>query len=70
MEENRKSGVIFLNAYRYLLIPQDHIQSDFYTGVTKKGIYYNIVPEGTPAPKGGYYDKKYILSIKGLPDCF
>jgi len=43
---------------------------DFYTGVTKKGIYYNIVPEGTPAPKGGYYDKKYILSIKGLPDCF
>lgn len=36
MEENQKSGVIFFNAYRYLLIPQEHIQSDFYSGVTDK----------------------------------
>lgn len=43
---------------------------DYYIGKGKKGIYYNIVPDNQPAPKGGYYSKEYILKIKNLPDLF
>jgi len=41
---------------------------DFYTGKDKeKNIwYYNIVPEGSPAPGGGYYSKYHIAGIKGV----
>ena len=27
---------------------------------------YNIVPEGSEAPKGGYHNKTYIENIKGV----
>lgn len=27
---------------------------------------YNIVPEGSPAPNGGYYNRRYIEKIKGV----
>ena len=41
---------------------------DFYIGKDKeKNIwYYNIVPEGSQAPGGGYYSKNHIASIKGV----
>jgi hypothetical protein len=39
---------------------------DFYVGKDKeKNIwYYNIVPQGSPSPAGGYYSKHHIASIK------
>jgi len=39
---------------------------DFYAGTDKEPRIYNIVPEGSPAPGGGYYSKKYISDIKGV----
>jgi hypothetical protein len=35
---------------------------DFYEG--EGG--FNIVPENSPAPLGGYLDPRYILSVKGI----
>ena len=32
----KKKGLLFFNAYRYLLIPQDYIQMDFYKGIEDK----------------------------------
>ncbi len=32
----KKKGLLFFNAYRYLLIPQDYIQTDFYKGIEDK----------------------------------
>jgi len=43
---------------------------NYFIGNSKKGTFYNIVPIGQPAPKGGYYNKEYILKIKQVPDLF
>jgi hypothetical protein len=44
---------------------------DYYIGFGKKNKpFYNLVPSGQPAPKGGYYSKEYILGIKQVPDLF
>lgn len=44
---------------------------DFYIGKDSKGKpFYNAVPEGTPAPSGGYPNKDYILNVKGIEDGF
>ena len=44
---------------------------DYYTGTDAAGrLFYNLVPIDSPAPKGGYYDKEYILKIKQVPDLF
>lgn len=46
---------------------------DYYIGFDEKfegGIFYNIVPAGSPAPKGGGYCKEWILAIKKAPDLF
>ena len=32
----KKKGLLFFNAYRYLLVPQEHIQTDFYKGINDK----------------------------------
>jgi hypothetical protein len=43
---------------------------DYYIGWDEKtGNFYNIVPENSPAPDGGY-KKEYILGIKKVPDLF
>lgn len=41
---------------------------DFYleVGSRDKQTLYNIVPEGSPAPNGGYYNRRYIEKIKGV----
>lgn len=31
---------------------------------------YEIVPEGSESPNGGYTSKAYILEKLGMPDCF
>ena len=45
---------------------------DYYKGLdnTTGKWFYNVVPTDQPAPAGGYYDKSYILKIKGIPDLF
>lgn len=45
---------------------------DFYIGSdTRHKILYNIVPQGTPAPKGGYYDRENIAKVNGVsPELF
>lgn len=43
---------------------------DYYRGESEKGTIYNIVPQGSPAPSGGYYNKTYICAVKNLPDLF
>lgn len=47
-----------------------HSGYDYYVGCDKKGTYYNLVPEGQPAPKGGYYSHEYICGIKHVPNLF
>lgn len=32
----KRKSLLFFNAYRYLLVPQDYIQTDFYSGVEDK----------------------------------
>ena len=43
---------------------------NYYMGESKEGVFYNIVPFYQDKPKAGYYSKKYILTIKILPDLF
>ena len=43
---------------------------DYYIGQSKKGVFYNLVPEGQPAPNGGYYNSNYICKVKGVPNLF
>lgn len=48
---------------------------DYYEGVKETGrrkgeMYYNLVPEGSPPPAGGYYSSNYICNIKGVPNLF
>ena len=44
---------------------------DYYVGANKKGQpYYNLVPTGQPAPKGGYMNAEYICNIKNVPNLF
>lgn len=44
---------------------------DYYEGVDEKtgDKYYNLVPEGSPAPSGGYA-AEYICAIKKVPNIF
>ncbi len=41
---------------------------DFYidAGIGDKQTMYNIVPVGSQAPAGGYYNRTYIERIKGV----
>jgi hypothetical protein len=42
---------------------------DFYIHLTAEGFpnnLYNIVPEGSKPPEGGYRNKEYIERIKGV----
>ena len=32
----KKGNLLFFNAYRYLLVPQDYVQTDFYSNITDK----------------------------------
>lgn len=46
---------------------------DYYISIdaakATNGKFYNIVPENSPAPKGGY-SKEWILGVKKVPDLF
>jgi hypothetical protein len=44
---------------------------DYYIGRDTDGkYYYNIVPSGSEAPGGGYYNKSFIARLKGVPCVF
>ena len=44
---------------------------DYYIGVDTDGSYvYNVVREGIPAPKTGYYRSQYICDLRGVPNIF
>ncbi len=43
---------------------------DYYEGVDNSGKkFYNLVPEGQPAPAGGYA-AEHICKVKGVPNLF
>ncbi len=43
---------------------------DFYIGITKTGVkYYNIVPENSEVPTGGFITKETIENIKKVKFC-
>lgn len=44
---------------------------DYYIGIDTDGSYvYNVVREGIPAPKTGYYRSQYICDLRGVPNIF
>jgi len=43
---------------------------DYYRQYADDKYVYNIVPKGSPAPAGGYYDPEYICAIKKVPNLF
>ena len=43
---------------------------DYYEGRDRGTPYYCLVPEGGPAPAGGYYSHEYACAIKNSPNLF
>lgn len=43
---------------------------DFYMGTNDGKYFYNVVPEGTPAPDKGYYSVQDILKQQDIPEVF
>ncbi len=44
---------------------------DYYMGRDEKcNYFYCLVPEGSEAPVGGYYNSNYACSIKNVPNLF
>jgi hypothetical protein len=43
---------------------------DFYMGINDGKYFYNVVPEGTPAPDKGYYSVQDILKQQDIPEVF
>ena len=39
---------------------------DFYVLYGQGKTFYNLVPVGSPAPDGGYFDSRYIFKVKGF----
>ena len=48
----------------------DYYKAEQRTGKKKGERYYNIVPTGSPAPKGGYYSHEFICKVKNVPNLF
>lgn len=62
----KKNNLLFFNAYRYLLIPQDYIQTDFFNGVKdkdslnqKKNIFFAEFVRSLP--KYSFHSMKFQL---------
>lgn len=44
---------------------------DYYIGIDNNGNYvYNVVREGVPAPRTGYYRSQYVCDLRGAPNIF
>lgn len=50
------------------LVEKNYQGYDFYieAGLGDRQTKWNIVPTGSPAPEGGYFNRQYIEKIKGV----